>query len=107
MSLRLTYRTVMVLDVICEQPGASNRMVAGESGIKDQGQISKLLSRLERLALIENRGLGQDRGAANAWYITPRGFELVRATSVHGVMRSRGTPSGDVLEVVPEEGIHT
>jgi AcrR family transcriptional regulator len=107
MGLRLTYRTVMVLDVICEQPGASNRMVAGESGIKDQGQISKLLSRLERLVLVENRGLGLDRGAPNAWHITPRGFELVRATSVRGVMRSRGTPSGDVLEVAPEEGIHT
>jgi AcrR family transcriptional regulator len=91
MGLRVTYRTVRVLDAICQQPGISNRMVASESGIKDQGQISKLLSRLERLALIENRGLGLDSGAPNAWHITSRGFELVRSTKAHGFMPSRGT----------------
>jgi AcrR family transcriptional regulator len=80
LGLRLTYRTIRALDVICEQSGASNRMVADRSGIKDQGQVSKLLSRLERLELIENRGFGQDHGAANAWHITARGFELVRST---------------------------
>jgi AcrR family transcriptional regulator len=80
LGLRLTYRTVRVLDAICEQPGANNRMVAAGSGIKDQGQVSKLLSRLERLALIENRGLGQDHGAPNAWYVSARGFQLVRST---------------------------
>ena len=37
-------------------------------------------SRLERLELIENRGLGQDHGAANAWHIAARGLELVRST---------------------------
>lgn len=78
--LRLTYRTVRALDAICEHPGASNRMVAQAAGIKDQGQISKLMSRLERLALIENRGFGHDRGAPNAWHVTPRGLELVRST---------------------------
>jgi AcrR family transcriptional regulator len=92
MDLRLTYRTMRVMGAICEQPGVSNRTVAEESGIKDPGQISKLLSRLERLALIENRGLGQDHGASNAWHITPRGFELVRATNAHEFMHSRGTP---------------
>jgi AcrR family transcriptional regulator len=92
MGLRLTSRTVRTLDIISQQPGISNRMVADASGIKDQGQASKLLSRLERLALIENQGLGHDRGAANAWHITPRGLEVVRATNVYGFMRSRGTP---------------
>jgi AcrR family transcriptional regulator len=89
LGLRLTYRTIRTLEVISQQPGINNRMVADASGIKDQGQISKLLSRLERLGLIENRGLGQDRGAPNAWHITRRGFELVRVTKAHGVMRSR------------------
>jgi AcrR family transcriptional regulator len=90
-NFRLTHRTIRALDAIREQPGVNNRTVAEESGITDQGQVSKLLSRLERLALIENRGLGQNRGASNAWHITPRGFELVRATNVHEFMRSRGT----------------
>jgi AcrR family transcriptional regulator len=88
MDLRVTYRTIRALGVICEQPGVSNRTVAEGSGIKDQSQVSKLLSRLQRLALIENRGLGLIRGASNAWHITPRGLELVQATDGREFMRS-------------------
>jgi len=80
LKMRLTYRTVRVLMVIGERPGASNREVAEGSGIVDQGQISKLLTRLARLELIENRGEGQEKGAANAWYLTPRGSQVERVT---------------------------
>src|SRR5664280_772877 len=59
LNMRLTYRTVRVLMVIAEHPGASNREIAEGSGIIDQGQISKLLNRLARLNLVENRGEGQ------------------------------------------------
>jgi hypothetical protein len=52
LNMRLTYRTVRVLTVISEHPGASNREIAEGSGIVDQGQISKLLTRLSRLELI-------------------------------------------------------
>lgn len=79
LSMRLTYRTVRVLTVIAGHPGASNREVAEESGITDQGQISKLLSRLAGLELLENTGDGQDKGASNAWSLTPRGVEVERA----------------------------
>jgi AcrR family transcriptional regulator len=79
LQMRLTYRTVRVLVVIGTQPGASNREIAEGSGITDQGQISKLLTRLQRLELVENRGGGQLRGAANAWYLTERGAEVERA----------------------------
>ncbi len=79
LQMRLTYRTVRVLVVIGTQPGASNREIAEGSGITDQGQISKLLTRLQRLELVENRGGGQERGAANAWYLTERGAEVERA----------------------------
>jgi AcrR family transcriptional regulator len=82
MNLRVTYRTLRALNAICEQPGANNRTVAEEAGIKDQGQVSKLLARLEWLDLIENRGLRRKRYGANAWHITARGSELVRATRV-------------------------
>ncbi len=80
LNMRLTYRTVRVLSVIGEQPGASNRQIAEDSGIVDQGQISKLLNRLARLTLVENLGEGQERGAANAWHLTPRGAQVERAT---------------------------
>jgi AcrR family transcriptional regulator len=80
LNMRLTYRTVRVLMVIAEHPGASNREIAEGSGIVDQGQISKLMNRLARLKLVENLGEGQERGAANAWHLTPRGAQVERAT---------------------------
>ena len=78
--IRLTYRTVRTLEAIFEQPGASNREIADTCGIIDQGQVSKLLSRLEGLGFAENRGPGQERGLANAWYLTEGGFEIVQVT---------------------------
>jgi AcrR family transcriptional regulator len=80
LQMRLTYRTVRVLMVIAERPGASNREIADGSEIADQGQISKLLTRLARLKLVENTGEGQERGAANAWHLTERGQQVERAT---------------------------
>lgn len=80
LDMRLTYRTVRVLSAIREHPGASNREVADGSGIADQGQISKLLSRLERLDLIENVDQAQSKGAPNEWRLTVRGERVERAT---------------------------
>lgn len=71
--MRVTYRTLRVLATIAEQPGASNRQIADQAGVADQGQISKLLARLERLQLIHNNGEGQPHGEPNAWTLTPRG----------------------------------
>jgi AcrR family transcriptional regulator/DNA-binding MarR family transcriptional regulator len=79
LNMRLTYRTVRVLVVIAEHPGASNREIAEGSGIIDQGQISKLLTRLARLKLVENVGDGQEKGASNAWHLTARGAQVERA----------------------------
>ncbi|HLM87373.1 MAG TPA: TetR family transcriptional regulator [Solirubrobacteraceae bacterium] len=80
LNMRLTYRTVRVLMVMAEHPGASNREIAEGSGIVDQGQISKLMNRLARLKLVENLGEGQEKGAANAWHLTARGAQVERAT---------------------------
>jgi AcrR family transcriptional regulator/DNA-binding MarR family transcriptional regulator len=80
LQIRLTYRTVRVLVALAEQPLLSNRGVAAEAGILDQGQVSKLLSRLSRLGLAENVGDGQPKGSANAWRLTANGLRLERAT---------------------------
>jgi AcrR family transcriptional regulator len=80
LDMRLTYRTVRVLTFVGEHPGASNREIAEGSGIADQGQISKLLTRLERLQLVRNTGEGQIRGASNAWHLSDRGAQVERAT---------------------------
>jgi AcrR family transcriptional regulator len=82
LEMRITYRTVRVLMVIAEHPGASNRKVAAEAGITDQGQVSKLLARLEHLGLIENGGGGADKGAPNAWGLTARGGQVEGAIAV-------------------------
>jgi AcrR family transcriptional regulator len=73
---RLTYRTARVLTAIAERPGSSNREVANRAEVVDQGQISKLLSRLEVQGLIANVGGGGLRGAPNAWELTLRGEQL-------------------------------
>lgn len=74
--MRLTYRTARVLMAVSESPGASNRTVGTCAGIADQGQISKLLSRLEKLGLVVNEGLAPGRGAPNAWTLTEQGEEV-------------------------------
>ncbi len=80
LDMRLTYRTVRVLAAIATHQDASNRQVAEASGVQDQGQISKLLARLEHLGLIENTGTGgPTRGEPNAWRLTPRGREVEHA----------------------------
>ncbi len=81
LEMRLTYRTVRVLVAIASTEGASNRVVSDTAGVADQGQISKLLARLEHLGLIENMGEGHAKGEPNAWQLTPRGVEVERTIS--------------------------
>ncbi len=74
---RLTYRTVRVLRAIAELPAASNREVAERAGIVNQGQISKILTRLEYQGLVANRsGASAARGTPNSWWLTERGEAL-------------------------------
>jgi AcrR family transcriptional regulator/DNA-binding MarR family transcriptional regulator len=82
LDMRITYRTVRVLMVIAANPDASNRRIASEAGIGDQGQVSKLLARLEHLGLIYNRGIGPVKGAPNAWQLTARGRHVEQAIRV-------------------------
>jgi AcrR family transcriptional regulator len=87
--MRLTYRTLRALLAVGElSDGAtagrvsahpSNRAVADAAGIRDQGQVSKLLARLEQLGLVRNAVEERVKGEPNAWVLTERG-EQVRAT---------------------------
>lgn len=82
-AFRPTQRTHMVLAAVAELggrgSGPSNRQVADAAQIVDQGQISKLLSRLEGHCLLENTG-GHTQGVANAWSLTSRGEEVLFAS---------------------------
>lgn len=80
LDMRLTYRTMRVLTVVGAHsrggPCPSNRQIADASGIRDQGQISKLLSRLEHLGLVENVAEHRTKGEPNKWRLTERGSEV-------------------------------
>jgi AcrR family transcriptional regulator len=79
LNMRLTYRTIRVLAATAEHPGASNRDIGEAAGMADQGQISKLLNRLQSLGLLRNAGDGRPKGAANAWRLTQHGERVERA----------------------------
>ena len=85
--MRLTYRTVRVLMAVADNPGGSNRRLADGAGIGDQGQISKLLRRLDGLGLIANTGAGFIRGAPNSWVLTAKGREVQGALAREGDRR--------------------
>jgi AcrR family transcriptional regulator len=81
--MRLTYRTVLALMAIADHNGASNRLIGDTAGIADQGQISKLLGRLQRIGLVNNTGLGPGQGAPNAWALTEKGRRLADGIRAH------------------------
>jgi AcrR family transcriptional regulator/DNA-binding MarR family transcriptional regulator len=92
---RLTVRTHKVLFAVEELAGQgldpNNKQVADAAGVSDQGQISKLLSRLEGHGLLENTG-GSTQGIPRAWQLTPRGREIVRVGQSRSE-RTNGRPS--------------
>jgi len=81
LNLRLTYRTIRVLQAIETAPGASNREVSTIAGIPDQGQASKLLARLARAGVIRNMGAGSAAGEPNSWHLTEVGTALASEVS--------------------------
>jgi AcrR family transcriptional regulator len=88
--MRLTYRTALVLDGVRRNPGASNRVIGESADIYDQGQISKLLSRLARLGLVANTGDGQAKGEPNAWTLTPLGSRVASSIAGHSDVHAQG-----------------
>jgi AcrR family transcriptional regulator len=85
LDMRLTYRTLRVLHAVGElaEQGVdpSNRRVADAAGIRDQGQISKLLARLLQLGLVHNTADPRVKGEPNAWALTERGEQVRGALS--------------------------
>jgi AcrR family transcriptional regulator len=95
--VRLTYRTMRVLSAIHDYPGASNREVAERAGVVDQGQISKLLGRLEARELIAKISEDSTRGAPNAWRLTERGSSLMSQPTWKSIERAT-PPSGRTVK---------
>jgi AcrR family transcriptional regulator/DNA-binding MarR family transcriptional regulator len=87
---RLTYRTVRVLLAVGAAPGASNRDIGVAAGIQDQGQISKLLSRLGGFGLVDNTRNAKARGAPNVWRLTPKGLAAQQTLSANMAGSAKG-----------------
>lgn len=77
--IRLTYRTCLVLTSIATTPGASNKQIAHAAGITDDGQTSKLLTRLHHHNLIHDTGIGPTKGQPRAWTLTQQGEHVLQA----------------------------
>jgi IclR helix-turn-helix domain len=91
--IRLTRRTLRVLDAIATTPRASNREIARGAGLSDEGQTSKLLGRLQARGVLENVGVGAAGGQPNAWLLTAVGRRVLRATGgVPGGAPRAGSP---------------
>jgi AcrR family transcriptional regulator/DNA-binding PadR family transcriptional regulator len=82
--LRLTVRTHLVLTAVAELGGRgsypSGREIAEEAGVRDEGQISKLLARLQDRGLLHNTARG-GHGNPKAWRLTPQGEALLHANT--------------------------
>jgi AcrR family transcriptional regulator len=92
--IRATHRTILVLRAIAHAPYSNNREVAQAAGLADEGQTSKLLSRLERKGVIENVGVGAARGEPNAWLLTPAGRRTVELLAAGAGGAARVTDIG-------------
>jgi AcrR family transcriptional regulator/DNA-binding MarR family transcriptional regulator len=88
LGMRLTYRTVRVLLAIAQAPGSSNRDIGIAAGIADQGQISKLLTRLHGLGLVQNTGQGPGTGTPNIWTLTQRGQAIQAMITEQGAHKN-------------------
>jgi AcrR family transcriptional regulator/DNA-binding PadR family transcriptional regulator len=84
-AIRLTALTFEVLAAIAtttsEGSNPSNRGIAKAANVKDEGQISKLLARLQAHGLLENTG-GASPAAGNAWRLTSRGERILHSSQV-------------------------
>ncbi len=87
--MRATHRTMLVLRAIEAAPCSSNRQVMAAADLLDEGQASKLLSRLSERGVIENLAHGAEWGEPNAWRLTAEGERVLRLTG--GVPRT-GSP---------------
>ena len=82
LNIRVTYRTAGILVAIAECPDLTNRALARAVGVRDEGQMSKLLKRLERAGVIYNSSPRSSKTGPNAWRLTQLGNDAATAIRV-------------------------
>jgi AcrR family transcriptional regulator len=83
LDMRVTHLRAKVLTAIARlsdrKSGPSNREIADEVGIRDQGQVSRSLKRLQELGFVRNVVEQPAKGEPNDWRLTPKGEQLQAA----------------------------
>jgi AcrR family transcriptional regulator/DNA-binding MarR family transcriptional regulator len=96
--VRMTALTRQVLTAVAELSGSgagpSNREIATAVNVKDEGQISKLLWRLQANGLLQNTS--GDTPGPNAWRLTPRG-EHAMSSSQKRVLTTASVQQGEMV----------
>ena len=88
-----------MLGAIAARPRSNNREIADAAGLRDEGQTSKLLSRLEQRGLVDNVGLGAAYGEPNEWLLTASGERVLDAARRNSAADA-GRPRGRVVRGV-------
>jgi AcrR family transcriptional regulator/DNA-binding MarR family transcriptional regulator len=101
---RPTLRTFTVLSAIAERPGLNNREVSGRAGVSDQGQISRLLWRLEDQGLVQNTG-GREQGTPKAWSLTALGEQALQVSRPHSALADSTVATGNVTSTGGRKGV--
>jgi DNA-binding MarR family transcriptional regulator len=87
---RLTVRAQMALAAVAGRPGLNNREVSEVIGLDDQGQISRMMKRLQEHGLVENTQ-GHAGRLVRAWRLTADGEAVIDAhRSLKGAQRTAG-----------------
>ncbi len=74
----LTVRTQMALTAVGDHPGLNNREVSEIIDLADQGQISRMIKRLQTQGLVEN-AQGHTSRQIKAWRLTAEGEAVIDA----------------------------
>jgi DNA-binding MarR family transcriptional regulator len=90
------HREIEVLRVLAAEPGLNNGELARRAGVRDLGQVSRLLARLARLGLIEDTRSSARRSGAKAWRLTAAGEQLASEVA------SEASGAGAVLDLPKE-----
>jgi DNA-binding MarR family transcriptional regulator len=91
------HREIKVLGILAAEPGLNSTQLGSRAGIEDRAHVSRLMTRLGRLGLIENKPDHGRRPGAKAWRLTASGEQLQAAVS-----REAQTAPG-VVRGLPEE----
>jgi AcrR family transcriptional regulator/DNA-binding MarR family transcriptional regulator len=97
---RLTVRTQMALAAVAGRPGLSNREVSEVIGLADQGQISRMMKRLQSQGLVEDAHRDVKR-QARAWRLTSDGEAVIDAHKPLKRARRKAGEGGRLAEKNP------